>query len=51
VQGLAAAEVAAAVQLEQWLMEGAYNKVLAAKAGAAGPDMALLLDQLARTVR
>jgi 26S proteasome regulatory subunit N12 len=43
--------VTAAVQLEQWLMEGAYNKVLAARPGAAGPDMGLLLEQLARTVR
>lgn len=42
------------VQLEQWLMEGAYNKVLAAVAGApkgASDHAALLLAQLATTVR
>ncbi|PNG99121.1 26S proteasome non-ATPase regulatory subunit RPN12B, partial [Tetrabaena socialis] len=39
------------VQLEQWLMEGAYNKVLAASKQGASEVHGLLLAQLATTVR
>ncbi|EFJ43044.1 26S proteasome regulatory complex [Volvox carteri f. nagariensis] len=39
------------VQLEQWLMEGAYNKVLAASREAASEVHGMLLAQLATTVR
>ncbi|GFR52727.1 hypothetical protein Agub_g15281 [Astrephomene gubernaculifera] len=39
------------VQLEQWLMEGAYNKVLAASQAGASQVTGLLLAQLATTVR
>ncbi|PSC75509.1 26S proteasome non-ATPase regulatory subunit 8-like protein A [Micractinium conductrix] len=44
-------EVAQVVQLEQWLMEGAYNKVLAARASAASDYTRHFLDQLSSTVR
>ena len=42
-----------AVQLEQWLMEGAYNKVLDAAKGAQLPSEfhAPLMQQLSSTVR
>ncbi|KAG2491322.1 hypothetical protein HYH03_010328 [Edaphochlamys debaryana] len=39
------------VQLEQWLMEGAYNKVLAASRAGASEVQGVLLAQLATTVR
>ncbi|GLC35908.1 hypothetical protein PLESTB_000518300 [Pleodorina starrii] len=39
------------VQLEQWLMEGAYNKVLAASNQSASEVHGMLLAQLATTVR
>ncbi|PNW70163.1 hypothetical protein CHLRE_17g708300v5 [Chlamydomonas reinhardtii] len=39
------------VQLEQWLMEGAYNKVLAAAKNSASEVHGMLLAQLATTVR
>lgn len=39
------------VELEQWLMEGAYNKVLDARARAASEYHRHFLDQLSSTVR
>ena len=39
------------IQLEQWLMEGAYNKVLAARQNLPAPQFAHLMDLLATTVR
>ena len=39
------------VQLEQWLMEGAYNKVLAARQQLPAPSYAAFMDLLATTVR
>lgn len=39
------------VQLEQWLMEGAYNKVLAARQHLPAPCYAAFMDLLATTVR
>ncbi|EFN57735.1 hypothetical protein CHLNCDRAFT_142990 [Chlorella variabilis] len=47
----AAGEVAQVVELEQWLMEGAYNKVLDARARAASDYYKHFLDQLSSTVR
>ena len=45
-------EVAHVLQLERWLMEGAYNKVLASsKANMASDLHALMVGQLAMTVR
>ena len=40
-----------ASQLEQWIMEGAYNKVLAARSNV--PDQAYLyfMDKLMATIR
>lgn len=48
---LSSPEAAQVLQLEGWLMEGAYNKVLAARASPASPYFAPLLDRLAGTVR
>jgi 26S proteasome regulatory subunit N12 len=48
---LATPEVAQVSQLEAWLMEGAYNKVLGARSSMASPYYAPLLDRLASTVR
>jgi hypothetical protein len=42
--------VAAAVQLEQWLMEGAFNKVLQAGPGLP-PECGFALGPLSATVR
>lgn len=42
--------VRSAVQLEQWLMEGAYNKVLAA-GSKLPPEAGLAIEQLSATVR
>jgi len=39
------------VQLEQWLMEGAYNKVLAARQHLPAPSYFYFMDLLATTVR
>lgn len=48
--GMACEHVRAAVQLEQWLMEGSYNKVLAA--GSKLPaECAFAVEQLTTTVR
>jgi 26S proteasome regulatory subunit N12 len=44
-------EVAHVVRLEQWLMEGAYNKVLDARAAASSEYFQHFLDQLSSTVR
>ena len=44
-------EVSQVLQLEAWLMEGAYNKVLAARSSMASPYYVPLLDRLASTVR
>ncbi len=38
-------------RLEQWLMEGAYNKVLDARERAASDYFKHFLDQLSSTVR
>lgn len=43
--------VAFVIQLEQWLMEGAYNKVLAARDTAPSDLYRYFLDLLATTVR
>lgn len=48
---LSTPEVAQVMQLEAWLMEGAYNKVLAARTSPASPYYITLLDRLATTVR
>eukprot|EP00879_Flechtneria_rotunda_P005182 GHRR01005464.1.p1 GENE.GHRR01005464.1~~GHRR01005464.1.p1 ORF type:complete len:238 (+),score=85.86 GHRR01005464.1:228-941(+) len=49
-QGMASEHVSHAIQLEQWLMEGAYNKVLAA--GSQLPaEYSFCVDQLSATVR
>ncbi|KAL4519487.1 hypothetical protein Ndes2526A_g01907 [Nannochloris sp. 'desiccata'] len=48
---LATPEVAQVAQLEAWLMEGAYNKVLGARASMTSPYYIPLLDRLASTVR
>ena len=40
-----------ATQLEQWLMEGAYNKVLGAKSSAPDAAYATLMERLVSTVR
>ena len=48
---LATPEVAQVAQLEAWLMEGAYNKVLGARTSMASPYYIPLLDRLASTVR
>jgi len=39
------------VNLEQRLMEGAYNKILVARSAVPHPLMAFFVDELARTVR
>ena len=39
------------IQLEQWLMEGAYNKVLAARQNLPAPQFAHFMELLATTVR
>jgi len=48
---LATPEVSQVAQLEAWLMEGAYNKVLGARTSMASPYYIPLLDRLASTVR
>jgi len=50
-EGLASPYVRYAIQLEQWLMEGAYNKVLAAKQQLPGEYLQYYMEQLASTVR
>ena len=40
-----------AIQLEQWLMEGAYNKVLQASKQLPSDAHAALVQQVASTVR
>ena len=45
------AHVREVIQLEQWLMEGAYNKVLAARQDMPAPQFAHFIDLLATTVR
>lgn len=49
-QGMACEHVRHAIQLEQWLMEGAYNKVLAA-GSKLPPECSFCVDQLSATVR
>eukprot|EP00882_Tetradesmus_deserticola_P005573 GHRQ01005867.1.p1 GENE.GHRQ01005867.1~~GHRQ01005867.1.p1 ORF type:complete len:264 (+),score=140.06 GHRQ01005867.1:234-1025(+) len=49
-EGMAAPHVVSAVQLEQWLMEGAYNKVLAA-GKSLPPECSFAVEQLSATVR
>lgn len=45
-------QVAHVLQLERWLMEGAYNKVLASSKASMASDLhAQLIGQLATTVR
>lgn len=48
---LKAPEVSQVAQLEAWLMEGAYNKVLSALTSAASPYYIPLMERLALTVR
>ena len=43
--------IAYVVQLEQWLMEGAYNKVLAARQDAPSDLFIPFMHRLASTVR
>ena len=40
-----------AVQLEQWLMEGAYNKVLEARPQLPDPAYSYFMEKLLSTVR
>eukprot|EP01114_Cavostelium_apophysatum_P000319 TRINITY_DN1029_c0_g1_i1.p1 TRINITY_DN1029_c0_g1~~TRINITY_DN1029_c0_g1_i1.p1 ORF type:complete len:315 (+),score=57.89 TRINITY_DN1029_c0_g1_i1:134-946(+) len=40
-----------AVQLEQYMMEGSYNKILKAKDSVPAPSYAFFMDQLMNTVR
>lgn len=49
-QGMQNDLVRSAVQLEQWLMEGAYNKVLAA-GSKLPPEAGFAVEQLSATVR
>ena len=51
VQAQNEAYVREVIQLEQWLMEGAYNKVLAARQDMPAPQFAHFIDLLATTVR
>ena len=52
LQAQASPQVAHVLQLERWLMEGAYNKVLAAMRAPMASDLhALLVSQLSATVR
>lgn len=45
-------QVAHVLQLERWLMEGAYNKVLAASKASMASDLhATLIGQLTSTVK
>lgn len=44
-------EVSQIMQLEAWLMEGAYNKVLAARTASASPYYLPLMERLEGTVR
>ncbi|GAB4816975.1 hypothetical protein N2152v2_004021 [Parachlorella kessleri] len=46
-----ASDVAQVTELEQWLMEGAYNKVLDARRRAVSEYYAYFLEQLSSTVR
>jgi len=48
---LSSLEVVQVLQLESWLMEGAYNKVLSARSSPASPYYLPLLDRLSTTVR
>lgn len=50
-QVVSSPEVAQVLQLESWLMEGAYNKVLSARSSPASPYYIPLLDRLSMTVR
>lgn len=49
-EGMTVPHVASAVQLEQWLMEGAYNKVLTA-GKSLPPECSFAVEQLSATVR
>ena len=40
-----------AIQLEQWLMEGAYNKVLEARSNAPDQSYAYFMEKLLTTIR
>lgn len=40
-----------AIQLEQWLMEGAYNKVLEARRNAPDQSYAYFMEKLLSTIR
>ena len=51
MQAQASTHVAQATQLEQWLMEGAYTKVLGARQSAPDPAYGYFLDKLQATVR
>ena len=50
-QAMRSQGIAHAVQLEQWLMEGAYNKVLEARPQLPHPAYTYFMEKLLSTVR
>jgi hypothetical protein len=51
VQALQSQGISHVVQLEQWLMEGAYNKVLDARPKLPDPAYGYFMEKLLSTVR
>ena len=51
VQALQSQGISHVVQLEQWLMEGAYNKVLDARPKLPDPSYGYFMEKLLSTVR
>ena len=50
-QAMQSQGISHAVQLEQWLMEGAYNKVLEARPQLPHPAYSYFMEKLLSTVR
>lgn len=50
-QAMESQGISHAVQLEQWLMEGAYNKVLEARPQLPHPAYSYFMEKLLSTVR
>ncbi len=51
LQAMQSQGISHAVQLEQWLMEGAYNKVLEARPQLPHPAYSYFMEKLLSTVR
>lgn len=51
MQAMQSQGISHAVQLEQWLMEGAYNKVLEARPQLPDPAYSYFMEKLLSTVR